>query len=113
MEETLEAVRGVKGKSITVLEQQLDESKKILHNMMDQHNSAQAELLQTLLSVLLARDLDDDDDHADNWPIINDQELEYMIDRMERINGVDLNDTLLRQTIVQNGRSVNGTCVLS
>jgi hypothetical protein len=57
-------------------------------------------ILQNLISVVLNCDKDGD-------MVLSDEEIDTIILKMEGINGIDLNDELLREALVQNGRSLN------
>ena len=45
----------------------------------------------------------------DGDEILKDEEIEDLIHRIEGIQGVDLNDELIRKKIVDSGASLNGT----
>jgi len=96
LEDTLEAVNALQGESIKKLEEQLNESKEILANMT---RNRKAVILQNLVTVLLATDGNQD-------MLLSDEEIDDLIHNMESINGVELKEDLVRQTIIDAGRSV-------
>ena len=105
MSSTLDAVREVEGKGLDELEQQLQQSRQIFNSMQD---NLMADILQNLISVVLECDKDGD-------MVLSDEEIDNIILKMEGMNGVDLKEDLLREALVQNGRSLNGrnTCIMS
>lgn len=96
LEETVAAVNQLQGESVQKLEEQLEESKKILSHMK---TNQKAVILQNLVTVLLATDADAD-------MLLSDEEIEELIQNLEGIHGVQLNEDLLRQTVIDQGRSV-------
>lgn len=98
MSSTLDAVRETEGKTLDELEQQLEQSRQIFNSMQD---NLMGNILQNLISVVLNCDKDGD-------MVLSDEEIDTIILKMEGINGIDLNDELLREALVQNGRSLNG-----
>jgi hypothetical protein len=103
MSSTLDAVRETEGKTLDELEQQLEQSRQIFNSMQD---NLMGNILQNLISVVLNCDKDGD-------MVLSDEEIDTIILKMEGINGIDLNDELLREALVQNGRSLNGKNTLS
>jgi hypothetical protein len=103
MSSTLDAVRETEGKTLDELEQQLEQSRQIFNSMQD---NLMGNILQNLISVVLNCDKDGD-------MVLSDEEIDTIILKIEGINGIDLNDELLREALVQNGRSLNGrnTCM--
>jgi uncharacterized protein YoxC len=97
MSSTLDAVRETEGKTLDELEQQLEQSRQIFNSMQD---NLMGNILQNLISVVLNCDKDGD-------MVLSDEEIDTIILKMEGINGIDLNDELLREALVQNGRSLN------
>ena len=89
----------VEGVSLDELEQQLEESRAIYGKMTQ---NLQGEILQNLISVILACDEDGD-------MILSDQEIEDLIHNIEGIGGVDIDDDMVRDKIISCGRSLNGT----
>lgn len=95
---TLDAVRETEGKTLDELELQLEQSREIFASMQD---NLMGNILQNLISVVLNCDEDGD-------MTLSDEEIDEIILKMEGMNGIDLNDKLLRDALVQNGRSLNG-----
>jgi len=95
---TLDAVRAVESKGLDELENQLQQSRDIYSKMQD---NLMADILQNLISVVLGCDQDGD-------MVLSDEEIDNIILKMEGMNGVDLKEDLLREALVQNGRSLNG-----
>jgi hypothetical protein len=97
LEATMEAISALEGASLDKLQEQLDESKEILTHM---HRNYQADILQNLVSVLLATD-------ADQNMLLADEEIDDLIRNLEGIHGVQLKEDLLRKVIIEQGRSVD------
>jgi hypothetical protein len=97
MQKTLETVRAVEGQSLDELEKQLETSKDILDKMQE---NLMADVLQNLISVVLVCDKDGD-------LTLGDEEINSLIIKMEGVNGIDLNQDLLRAKLVEKGRSLN------
>lgn len=97
LEDTLETVQALRGESITKLEDQVAESKVILSRMDE---NKQAVVLQNLMTLLLATDADAD-------MIMSDQEINDLIHNLEGLHGVQLKEGLIRQVILENGRSIS------
>lgn len=102
MSSTLDAVRAVEGKGLDELEHQLQQSRDIFASMQD---NLKADILQNLISVVLGCDNDGD-------MMLSDEEINNIILKLEGMNGVDLKEDLLREALVQNGRSLNGMNVI-
>lgn len=98
MQQTLDTVRAVEGQSIDELERQLQESRNILDSMQD---NLRGDVLQSMVTVLLAMDTNRDGE-------MTDEEMDALIRKIEGIQGVDLKEGLLRQKLVENGRTMNG-----
>jgi hypothetical protein len=96
LQTALSTIKALDNSSIQQLEQQIQESKEIL-SRMDQ--SAQAFILQNLVSVLVSCD-------ADQNMILKDQEIDSLIHSLECIHGVQLREDKIRQTILQHNRSI-------
>ena len=96
LEDTLEAVNVMRGESIKKIEEQLNDSKEILANMSQ---NRKAVILQNLITVLLSTDGNQD-------MLLSDEEIDDLIHNMESINGVELKEDLVRNTIIDAGRSV-------
>ncbi|CAJ1953501.1 unnamed protein product [Cylindrotheca closterium] len=95
--EKLDIINSTQVTSLDALENQLEESKEILNKMKQ---NVQGEILGNLFDVLLVADLNGDD-------VLNDEEIQELIVKMERLNGVDFNDQMVKQTIIDNGRSID------
>lgn len=96
--EKLDIIQSTQVTSLDALENQLEESKEILAKMKQ---NVQGEVLGNLFDVLLVADLDGDD-------VLSNEEIHDLIVKMERLHGVDFNDELVKQTIIDNGRSIDG-----
>ncbi|KAL3944138.1 MAG: hypothetical protein SGBAC_001785 [Bacillariaceae sp.] len=95
--EKLDIIQSTQVTSLDALENQLEESKEILAKMKQ---NVQGEVLGNLFDVLLVADLDGDD-------VLSNEEIHDLIVKMERLHGVDFNDELVKQTIIDNGRSID------
>lgn len=96
MEETLETLQQMQGQSLKELEQQLQDSKRILGQM---ETNAKSELLQNLITVMLASDADGD-------LILSDEEIDSLVYNLEQIHAVELHEDLLKETIIEHGRNL-------
>jgi len=96
LEDTLEAVNALQGESVQKLQEQLQDSREILKNM---NQNRRATILQNLVTVLLATDENQD-------MLLSDPEIDSLIQKLEGINGVELKEDRVRQTIIEQGRSV-------
>jgi hypothetical protein len=99
LEKTYVELTEVQGRSIKDLQLQLEQSRAIVENLED--NTA-GEVLQNLITMVLMVDNNND-------KILSDEEINDLIHRLEKINGVELRERLLRRTIVnQYHRRVSG-----
>jgi hypothetical protein len=96
LEETLSTLQGVQGNSVTALEEQLQESKNILASMK---TNTQGQILQNLISVLLATDVDQN-------MLLSDTEIQQLIENLEQVENIQLDENLIKTTIIEQGRSV-------
>jgi TolA-binding protein len=99
MSKTLETIRAVEGQSVDELEKQLKESESILDQMQD---NLRGDVVQTLISIVLAIDHDGD-------MCLSDAEIDTLCAKIEGMSnkGIDLNEEKLRTKLVENGRSLN------
>jgi len=97
MEETLANVKAMEGKSIDILEDQLETSQQILKDM---EKNLKATILQNLISIVFESDIDGDNK-------MSDAELDEFMARMENIGGVQVKEELFRKKIIDSGRSLN------
>jgi hypothetical protein len=99
LEQTLEKLSSLQANTVDEIEHQVKESKDILAHMQRNY---QAELLQSIISVLLAID-------ADQNMLLSDEEIDDLIQDMEGIHDVDINNDQLKNIIIhEQGRSVLG-----
>jgi hypothetical protein len=99
MKDKLEIIQSVQGASLDELEQQLQESRNIYSKMSQ---NLQGEILQNLISVILACDQDGD-------MVLSDEEIDDTILKLEGIHNLDLDEDKIRAKIQDCGRSLNGT----
>lgn len=83
------------------LEKQLKESKTICGKMK---LNLQGEILNNIIDVAFMSDCDGDEK-------LSDEEIEKAIQRLEGINGVELDNDGIRNAIVQSGRSIEGAWI--
>jgi hypothetical protein len=102
MQEKLKTIQSAQGASLDELEKQLQDTKNIYNRM---ELNLQGEILQNLLSVIMACDNDGDQ-------LMDDDDIERLIHKIEGIQGVDLRDDMIRKKIVDCGRSLNGACLV-
>jgi phosphoglycerate-specific signal transduction histidine kinase len=91
--------RNCKARRATQLEAQVAESREILARM---HENKQAVVLQNLPTTLLATDAD-----ADADMILCDQEISNLIHNLEWLHGIQLQEALIRQVSLDQGRSIS------
>jgi uncharacterized protein YoxC len=103
LEEVLASVQSLQGESVTKLADQVIESREILARM---HQNKQAVVLQNLMTLLLATDADAD-------MILSDQEINDLIHNLEGLHGVQLNENLIRQMILEQGRSISAVMAVA
>jgi hypothetical protein len=103
LEETLESIQALQGASVTKLVEQVAESREILARM---HENKQAVVLQNLMTLLLATDADAD-------MIMSDQEINDLIHNLEGLHGVQLKEDLIRQVILDQGRSISAVMAVA
>lgn len=97
MQKTLETVQATEGQSVDELERQLQENEKILDQMED---NLSGDVVQTLISVMLAIDSESGDGH------MTDEEIDSLMAKVEALAGIDLNEDLLRAKLIEGGRSL-------
>ncbi len=103
MKDKLEIIQSVQGASLDELEQQLQESRNIYSKMSQ---NLQGEILQNLISVILACDQDGD-------MVLSDEEIDDIIHKMEAIHGVQLKEDLLKSIVIEQGRSIKSIMALA
>jgi phosphatidylinositol kinase/protein kinase (PI-3 family) len=96
LEETVSTLQSLQGNSVTALEQQLQESKNILASMKI---NTQGQILQNLIGVLLATDVDQN-------MLLSDAEIQQLISNLEQVENIQLDENLIKSTIIEQGRSV-------
>jgi len=98
LEQTLEEIQTLGGVSLDELERQVEESRNILQQMSQ---NKKADLLQNLMTVVLAMD-------KDGNMMLSNEEIDELIQTLEGIHGVRLKEDLLKKIIIDNGRSLKG-----
>lgn len=93
----LDTINSAQVTSLDALENQLEESREILNKMKQ---NVQGEILGNLFDIILAVDADGDD-------ILSDDEIDALIQSMEKLNGVDFRDEVVRNAIIDKGRSID------
>jgi hypothetical protein len=101
LKEKLDTLNSVQGASLDQLEKQLKESKSICGKMK---LNLQGEILNNIIDVAFMSDCDGDEK-------LSDEEIEKAIQRLEGINGVELDNDGIRNAIVQSGRSIEGAWI--
>lgn len=99
--EKLDTITSVQGASLDELERQLTETKQI-YNKLQQN--LQGDILNNLIEVALACDQDAD-------MVLSDQEIDGAIERLEQVHGIDVDNEGVRNALIQNGRSLDGTFI--
>lgn len=103
MEETLATIEQMQGSNVKELENQLEESKQILSGM---GLNVKTELLQNLITVMMAADTDGD-------MLLSDTEIDELIQQLESIANVQLKEDRIREIIIREGRSLAGIMELA
>lgn len=96
VEEALDAITETQGQSVDEFQQQVEKNKEILAKMEE---NLRANVLQNLLSVVIRSDTDNDH-------VIDPEEIDDLMKRITRINGVSLNEEKFRDVILQSGGSL-------
>lgn len=89
IESALETITKTQGQSVDAFSKQVEENKKILASMQ---NNLKANVLQNLFSIILRSDVDGDN-------IIDKEEVDTLVARLERISGMDFNEEKFRGAI--------------
>jgi hypothetical protein len=103
LEETLDSIQALQGASVSKLVEQVAESREILARMQQ---NKQAVVLQNLMTLLLATDADAD-------MTLSDQEINDLIHNLEGLHGVQLQEDLIRQVILDQGRSISAVMAVA
>lgn len=93
VEEALEIITSTQGQNVEQFQEQVEKNKQILGKM---ENNLRANVLQNLLSVIIRSDTDSD--HQ-----IDPEEIDDLMKRIKRINGVKLNEEKFRASIMESG----------
>jgi vacuolar-type H+-ATPase subunit E/Vma4 len=91
IDEALEVLTSTQGQSIETFQKQVQDNKDILQQMK---SNVKANVLQNLLSVILRSDVDQD-------MIMDSNEVDTLIRRIQNISGVTVNETKFR-AVIQN-----------
>lgn len=89
IEQALEVISQTQGKSVDALEKQVEENRQILAQMK---KSTKGRVIQNLISIIYRGDINQDD-------IISSDEVDEVIKGLQKIGGVTVHETLLRQAI--------------
>lgn len=101
-EKKLKKINSVRGTSLKALEAQVEESRQVLAHMKE---NVVGDILANLIDVLYNCDDNEDD-------FLQDDEIEKIINKFERMNGVDINDEKIKALIIQHGRSTDAVIEL-
>lgn len=93
VEEALEVITKTQGQSVDEFTKQVENNKRILGKM---EKNLRANILQNLLSVIIRSDTDGDFQ-------IDPEEIDELIHRIKRINGVELHEEKFREAILKSG----------
>lgn len=96
VEQALDVITKVQGHSVSTFAEQVKENREILNKMQ---KNLKANVLQNLLSVILRSDTDRD-------LKISEEELDDLVSRIKRINGVKLHESRFRHAIMSTGGSI-------
>ena len=100
VEQALDVITQTQGQSIEAFEAQVNDNRDILSKMQ---SNLKAYVLQNLLQVVIRSDNDDN-------MSIEEHEIGDLINRIEEINGVEVNESLFRDAITKSGESLQ--CVM-
>ncbi len=100
--DTLAEIKRTNVKSITSLEKQLKESQVILSRMKDNERS---QIIDNIFTIILALD-------KDNNSTLDDHEIDSITKKTERIGGLEIDDELFKQKIIENGRDLDAVLTL-
>jgi hypothetical protein len=100
VEQALDVITQTQGQSIEAFEAQVNDNRDILSKMQ---SNLKAYVLQNLLQVVIRSDNDDN-------MSIEEHEIGDLINRIEEINGVEVNESLFRDAITKSGGSLQ--CVM-
>jgi len=100
VEQALDVITQTQGQSIAAFEEQVKDNKEILAKMQ---SNLKANVLQNLLQVVIRSDKDEN-------MTIEEHEIGDLINRIKRINGVEVNEEKLREMITKSGGSLQ--CVM-
>ena len=100
VEQALDVITQTQGQSIEAFESQVNDNRDILSKMQ---SNLKAYVLQNLLQVVIRSDNDDN-------MSIEEHEIGDLINRIEGINGVEVNESLFRDAITKSGGSLQ--CVM-
>lgn len=100
VEQALDVITQTQGQSIAAFEEQVKDNKEILAKMQ---SNLKANVLQNLLQVVIRSDKDEN-------MTIEEHEIGDLINRIKRINGVEVHEDKLRERITKSGGSLQ--CVM-
>ena len=100
--DALHEIRRTNVTSIRVLEGQLKQSQLILSQMEENHRG---DLVDNIFTVILA--LDKDGDFT-----LNDDEIDFVTKKIEKIEGVEIDDILFKEKIIEYGRDLDAVMTL-
>lgn len=89
VEEALDTITKTQGQSITEFEKQVQENREILKSMK---TNVKSSVLQNLLSVIMSSDADKD-------MVVDDEEIETLIRRIENMGGVEIHNDRFRAVV--------------
>jgi len=96
VEEALDALTETQGQSVGEFQKQVEKNKVILAKM---EGNLRANVLQNLLSVIIRSDVDNDH-------VIDPEEIDDLMRRIKRINGVGIHEDRFRNMILTSGGSL-------
>lgn len=94
-EDALDELTKTSGSSIDQFEEQVEESRRILIRMKQ---NLKATVLNTLYTLITAADKNHDN-------MLDDEEVDQMIQRLQKIEGIKMQEAQFRKRIVEEGRS--------
>lgn len=97
VEQALDVITQTQGQSVETFKEQVKENREILNQL---HKQLRANVLQNLLQVVIRSDQDDN-------MTIEEHEIAPLIDRIIKINGVEVKADRLREKIMSSGGSLS------
>ena len=97
VEQALDVITQTQGQSVATFAEQVKENENIFHQM---EKNLRANVLQNLLQVVIRSDQDDN-------MTIEEDEIDDLVDRIQKINGVEVVEERFKEAIMESGGSLS------